>query len=468
MRDKKILSLFSAASLGCAMIASAPALAGNEAMLELLKVLRDNGTITRQAYEQLVNAARADEEKSTEGQAEVKQAVSNLPKTDTKGKLEISSPEGDFKWRLGGRIHTDAAFYDNDTSTTGEPTGLDSGADIRRARLALKGTLWRNWLFEVEYDFAESGDIDEGLRDAYLRYLLKIPQPFAFTAGQFKEYLGLESWSSSNDLTFIERALPSRAFSPPSARRLGVGVSTYGHDLWTLSAGVYGKNASGEDIGGVEIEDDPDPLVFVGRLTFSPLHTETRVVHLGASGSWLDSGNNLVEFREQPEADVGAERLIDTGEFDADTITRYGVEALAIYGPFSLQGEYLLAHVNRELPGEPDVSFPGWYVYGSWVLTGESRGYEFEEGEFKNPKPRGVVGKGGIGAWEIAARYSSLNLNDEDIEGGKEKNFTAGLNWYPTPNFKFMTNYVKILDIQGGEFDGAEPDIVEFRAQVYW
>jgi phosphate-selective porin OprO and OprP len=313
--------------------------------------------------------------------------VSNLPKTDTKDKLEISSPEGDFKWRLGGRIHTDAAFYDNDTSTTGEPTGLDSGADIRRARLALKGTLWRNWLFEIEYDFAESGEIDEGLRDAYLRYLLKIPQPFAFTVGQFKEYLGLESWSSSNDLTFIERALPSRAFSPPSARRLGVGVSTYGHDLWTLSAGVYGKNASGEDIGGVEIEDDPDPLVFVGRLTFSPLHTETRVVHLGASGSWLGSGNNLVEFREQPEADIGAERLIDTGEFDADTITRYGVEALAIYGPFSLQGEYLLAHVNRELPSEPDVSFPGWYVYGSWILTGESRRYEFEEGEFKNPKP---------------------------------------------------------------------------------
>jgi phosphate-selective porin OprO and OprP len=67
MRDKKILSLFSAASLGCATIASAPALADNEAMLELLKVLRDNGTITRQAYEQLVNAARADEEKNTEG-----------------------------------------------------------------------------------------------------------------------------------------------------------------------------------------------------------------------------------------------------------------------------------------------------------------------------------------------------------------------------------------------------------------
>ncbi len=467
MFEGRLTSILGAGLMGWTVLASLPVKAANEAMMELLKVLRENGTLSEETYEQLQSAAKADDESNTQGQAEVKSAAQNLPKIETKGKLEWSTPEGDFKWRLGGRIHADAAFYDNDTSTTGEPTGLDDGVDFRRARLVTEATLWRSWQFKFEYDFADDGGVDSGLRDVYLRYLFWGSQPY-ITVGQFKEYFSLESWSSSNDITFIERALPSRAFSPPDGRRLGVGVSTYGQDLWTLSAGVYGKNASGEDIGGVEIEDDPDPLVFVGRLTFSPFHTETRVVHLGASGSWLDSGNNLVEFRERPEAAIGAERLIDTGEFDVDTLTRYGVEALAIYGPFSVQGEYLLAHVERDLPGEPDVSFPGWYVYGSWILTGESRVYDFVEGRPKNPKPKGIVGKGGIGAWEIAARYSTLDLNDEDIDGGEEENVTVGLNWYPTPVFKFMANYVKVLDIEGGEFNDAEPDIFQLRAQAYW
>lgn len=463
----RLTPILGASLMGWTALASLPVKAANEAMMELLKVLRENGTLSEEAYEQLQSASKADDESNTQGQAEIKSAAQNLPKVETKGKLEWSTPEGDFKWRLGGRIHADAAFYDNDTSSTGEFTGLDDGVDFRRARLVTEATLWRNWQLKFEYDFADDGGVDAGLRDVYLRYLFGGQQPY-ITVGQFKEYRGLESWSSANDITFIERALPSRAFSPPDARRLGVGVSTYGQDLWTLSAGIYGKNASGEDIGGVEIEDDPDPLAFVGRLTFSPLHTETRIVHLGASGSWLDSGNNLVEFRERPEAAIGAERLIDTGEFDVDTLTRYGVETLAIYGPFSLQGEYFLAHVERDLPGEPDVSFPGWYVYGSWILTGESRGYDFVEGRFKNPKPKGIVGKGGIGAWEIAARYSTLDLNDEGIDGGEEKNLTVGLNWYPTPVFKFMANYVKVLDIEGGEFNGAEPDVFEVRAQAYW
>jgi hypothetical protein len=31
-----------------------------------------------------------------------------------------------------------------------------------------------------------------------------------------------------------------------------------------------------------------------------------------------------------------------------------------------------------------------------------------------------------------------------------------------------MANYVKVLDIEGGEFNDAEPDIFQLRAQAYW
>ncbi|MGH8536370.1 MAG: OprO/OprP family phosphate-selective porin [Gammaproteobacteria bacterium] len=446
--------------------------AANDAMIELLKVLKDQGTITPEAYEQLKGAAQADDEQNTAGQSEIKQAAETLPKVETKEKLEISTPDGAFKWRIGGRLHTDAAIYSNDTGT-GDTTTLASGADIRRARLAVEATLYRHWQLKLEYDFAGAGEVDDGIRDAYLRYLHTAGWPLSLTVGQFKEYLGLESITSSNDISFIERALPSRTFNDiaggSDGRRIGAGLNTYGNNLWTASAGIFGRNASGETGADEDEPDASDPITFVGRLTFSPVHTENRAVHLGFAGSWLNpDDNDTVRIRSRPEARIGADRLVDTGDLDAADVSRYGAEAAAVYGPFSLQGEYLRADINPEAAGGPDVGFDGWYVMGSWLLTGESRGYVFEEARFKNPKPRGIVGKGGIGAWEVLTRYSSLDLSDETVDGGEEDNFTFGVNWYPTPNFKFMANYVKVLDIEGGDFDGAEPDIFQLRAQAYW
>ena len=448
--------------------------AANDAMVELLKVLKDQGTITPEAYEQLKGAAQADDEQNTAGQSEIKQAAQTLPKVETKEKLEISTPDGAFKWRIGGRLHTDAAFYSNDTGT-GDTTTLSSGVDIRRARLALEATLYRVWQLKFEYDFAGNDtDVDEGIRDAYLRYLHTAGWPLSITVGQFKEYLGLESITSSNDISFMERALPSRTFNDigggSDGRRIGVGVQTYGNDLWTASAGIFGRNASETtgDNEDDELDNASDPITFVGRVTLSPVHTENRAVHLGFAGSWLNpDDNDLVRFRQRPEMRVGADRLVDTGNLATDDVNRFGAEAAGVYGPFSLQGEYLWA-TTSETDVDPDLAFNGWYIFGSWILTGESRIYDFQEARFKNPKPRGIVGKGGYGAWEVLARYSTLDLSDESVDGGEEDNFTFGVNWYPTPNFKFMANYVKVLDIEGGDFDGAEPDAFMLRAQAYW
>ncbi|MGH8554803.1 MAG: OprO/OprP family phosphate-selective porin [Gammaproteobacteria bacterium] len=470
--NRRLIAL-SGLTLAVSAVFCAPrADAANDAMMDLLKVLKQQGTITEEAYEQLSSASKADDEANTADAAQVKQAAQTLPKIETKDKLEIGTPDGAFKWRIGGRLHTDAAFYNNDTGSD-DTTTLASGADIRRARLAVEATLYRHWQLKLEYDFAGAGEVDDGIRDAYLRYLHTAGWPLGITVGQFKEYLGLESITSSNEISFIERALPSRTFNDiaggSDGRRLGVGVNTFGNDLWTASAGIFGRNASGETGADEKEPDASDPITFVGRLTLSPVHTENRAVHLGFAGSWLNpDDNDTVRIRSRPEARIGADRLVDTGNLDAADLSRYGAEAAGVYGPFSLQGEYLRADINPDVAGDPDVGFDGWYVMGSWLLTGESRGYVFEEARFKNPKPKGIVGKGGIGAWELLARYSSLDLSDESVDGGEEDNFTFGVNWYPTPNFKFMANYVKVLDIKGGDFDGAEPDAFQLRAQAYW
>jgi phosphate-selective porin OprO/OprP len=130
----------------------------------------------------------------------------------------------------------------------------------------------------------------------------------------------------------------------------------------------------------------------------------------------------------------------------------FGAEAALVYGPFSLQGEYMYSGVDT--PGGEDPSFQGAYVYASYFLTGEHRAYKTSAAAFDRVKPKKNFGAGGPGAWEVGLRYSYLGLNDGEIEGGELSDFTVGLNWYLNPNTRFMLNYVH-ADLDGvGNADG--------------
>ncbi|MEE8159192.1 MAG: porin, partial [Dehalococcoidia bacterium] len=78
---------------------------------------------------------------------------------------------------------------------------------------------------------------------------------------------------------------------------------------------------------------------------------------------------------------------------------------------------------------------------------------------------------GGLGAWEVAARYSNLDLNDASIGGGKMHNLTFGLNWYLNPNVRWMVNAVlsKTKDSVSsvGITDG-NAQIYQTRVQIDW
>ena len=76
------------------------------------------------------------------------------------------------------------------------------------------------------------------------------------------------------------------------------------------------------------------------------------------------------------------------------------------------------------------------------------------------------VGKGGIGAWQLAMRFSSVDLNDKDITGGDAQNFSLGLNWFTTNNIRMSANYINVLDVNGGAGNGDEPEAFQMRAQV--
>jgi len=47
-----------------------------------------------------------------------------------------------------------------------------------------------------------------------------------------------------------------------------------------------------------------------------------------------------------------------------------------------------------------------------------------------------------VTGWEVAARYSTLDLPDGGVLGGEEENWTVGVNWYVNRNVRVSANYV--------------------------
>ena len=478
-------------------LSSSSAFATNDAMLELLSVLNKKGTIDNDTYQAILMSAKSDEEQNAAAGADVAKKVDqSLAQLGTPalspGKFEIKDKTGDFTWRTIGRMQYDNAFFDN--------TWMSDVNQFRRVRMGVAGTIATNWKFKAEYDLREVDTGIAGLKDAYIQYIGKLPgidpikHPVDIKIGQSHEPFSFELLNSSNNSLFTERALPVNVFGNfVGERNPGLKVATWG-ESWTASVGLFGTRqqettsavnctlpsgnkfkagASFACSGGTE-ETPPrafdDGYATTVRGTYAPWHDGGHVLHLGSAFSYRDFANgSAMQLRERMEVNETSIRLIDTGSFQADNFMRWNAELAAVEGPFTLQGEYLL--LKTHAPTKNNPMFTGYYVSAGWFITGEARPYKFQEGIFDSVKPNSIVGKGGIGAWEVVTRYSSADLNDELINGGKENNLTFGMNWYPAPNIRFMADYIKVLDVKGGKYGNHAdntPSAFVLRSAVFW
>jgi phosphate-selective porin OprO/OprP len=125
----------------------------------------------------------------------------------------------------------------------------------------------------------------------------------------------------------------------------------------------------------------------------------------------------------------------------ADSSFLLGLEAALVLDSFSVQSELVWASVDSDLSDDPD--FLAYYIQASYFLTGEHRPYSKSKAVFGRISPSNHYGsEAGSGAWELALRYSNLDLNEELVTGGELQTVTAGVNWYLNPNTKFAFNYI--------------------------
>lgn len=367
-----------------------------------------------------------------------------------------------------GLLQADYNKFDNDlVSLNGDiPDGLDSDGELRRAELVFKGKGPGMWNWVVGYDAKADKFLDVNVSYKFTGFT-------TLTVGQFKQPNSLEELSSTKNNDFISKAMTTNMQAV--ARRMGVSLAT-GGDNWTLTGSVFGREMT-RNLGNGN--------GYGARFTFAPINEAGNILHLGVSGvdfkardlgTVTTSGNDRARLRVRPDADLANARLVDSGQFtDADRIRTLGAEAFWVKGPVKVQAEYMTTDIGRNL--NPDFSADSWYVSGVWNITGET--WTYKTGNVATGLPNNPAG----GMWQLGLRYDKADLNDGTFVpgppakvigalGGQESNWTVGVNWYWHSNFKFALNYVMV---DSSRYSSAtktvledNPNILEFRAQLYW
>ena len=371
-------------------------------------------------------------------------------KEDAKAKKAASKPSV----KVGGRIHLDTnAFIQDDISEL--QAKQHDAVGFRRARLKAFGEMFHVIDYKIAFDFANIGP-EVRYKDVYITFK-ELPYLGHVRVGHFKEPFSLEHIESSDNFTLMERSLGTETFVPN--RNLGVmAFDTWADERGTWAIGGFSRRTQDEGRRFESVESGGMAMTMRG--TFLPWYDEAsngrRLLHTGLGYSYRDVSNrgggvwDLVRFRARPEA-YFAKRVVDTGNLnDIPAYQVLGAEAALVHGPFSVQSEWFGAFV-RQSGNQRDLSFNGCYGQVSYFLTGEHRPYKKSAGAFGRVVPhenffRVRTENGnictGLGAWELAYRYSYLDLTSLDVAGGRVGDHTCGVNWYLNPYARIMFNYV--------------------------
>jgi phosphate-selective porin OprO/OprP len=347
--------------------------------------------------------------------------------------------------RFGVKLQVDAAGFV-------ERGGLESVPDdvqLRRAFLTSRGTL--KLLHPVQYNL-EFGLLEESfyLDSAWLRWR-DVPWVGAITLGGLDAPLGFDNLVSSRDRIFMEVPAPVQAFVP--ATSVGIEAARTHHDgrgTWALGWFTVGQR---RDVG-----DQSRALARVaGRTTWLLRAHEDEpstdrwpeLLHVGVAGAYTFAGTDHVHYQARPESFL-APIAVDTAHVESRSAFVLGVEAAGRRGPLSFQGEYLQAFVDRA-----SVSFPGLYLTVAYLLSGEIRPYDRESavfGQLVPARPLDLRARR-FGAFECAARWSWVDLDDGPIDGGRMHVLGAGFNWYWNRWVRWQVGY-ELAFVDGGRLDG--------------
>jgi phosphate-selective porin OprO and OprP len=410
------------------------------------------------------------------------------------GRPTIASADGRMSFAIGGLWQIDmGGYFQSLYPNTQFPQLTTPGVNLRRGRLYFVGK-YDDWRVNVTPDFGDNPDGNPTLFEANVNYTgIK---PLTFTVGYTHPFVSLEDATFPGNLLFLER--PSIIIIE---RSVAAGIQRFALGGYAATEDYFASAYLTGPLFGAQKTtlQNSEQLAFVGRVAARPYHDQDWNLHVEASGQHVFHPNvnaagapgvsrSTLSFEDEPELRISFDQLVSTGEVSASTANVYGGGFGTNWRNFLIQGEYYQIGVNQlKLPQVPApmLTFDGGYVEGSVVLTGEAHPYDIDRHAWGRPKPDHPFSlvEGGIGALEIAARYSTVDLNSNvvpgisqsvtgGIYGGKQNIAAVALDWYPNEWIRFMLQFqyvdVNKLNSAGKLQIGQKFETLALRTQATW
>ena len=344
---------------------------------------------------------------------------------------------------LGGAILMEnTRWLSNDSINEAQVGDLSQfeGGSMRGFRAGLGGTFnfKKPWTFVFSFGTRafergfEQGDLSEFV---LYDYRVSIPIGSAtLSLGKTMETISMSRLSAMiYEPAQQERASVADGLLP--ARNIGIVINnSFLKERMTWSAGVFNNWFE------VDRSFSDNPTVLTGRITALPFisEDESNLLHLGIAGRYSNAAGG-VRYKAKTEIFSGPVSVDTDPLDDASSTFHYQLEFAWRKGPFILMSEYIQSNVSSAISNNP--SFKGYNVVASYVLTGELRPYNKRSGTFRRVNVANGLNSGGWGTLEIYSRWSSIDLNDENIDGGEMNTFSLGLNWYPISAIQANINY---------------------------
>ncbi len=374
--------------------------------------------------------------------------------------LLIEDPRGIWAVRFNGRVQGDFRTY--------SPNDIIADTfSLRRARMAVGLTAWKDYQMYVEGEFATGTATGTTTQSASLTNAWLELGWFQFAKirmGQFKPLFGLENSAPDVLTDFQERGLPQNLIQNLNYDR---GVMVHGSPFRGIYYGATVSNGSGlnlEESQGNRQEAETDGKDITVRATANVtemLKGHDSIFHLG--GSWKDGavisrgGTAFTPATGRTEAfgmTFFASAPLTNGQIDRRLTA---AEALASIKQWKLQSEWWQARYAGEAPVNYDRSIDSYYVSAGWLITGEMYADSYRNGVFGRIKPRNTFGldtDAGWGAWEAMVRYSVFDASEFTAtnpvgtgvlvagSANKARAVTAQVKWMPNPVVRLLVDYI--------------------------
>ncbi len=303
---------------------------------------------------------------------------------------------------------------------------------LRRFRLELAGHVHRVYRFRIEPNFTEDG---VALNEAWIG-LQREDSETRLILGRMKEPFSMEEMGSLRRLDFIEKSILNQ-FIP--AEDHGITLLGRAFDR-QLEWGLAFYNGTGGD----DLNSDKDAAA---RLVLHP----TAAFQIGGAATFGRARQDVGGKELRTETRVPFTAFNPNSRIDGDVL-RLGAEMAWFLGPASLKAEYLALEQDMVGTTAAPISLRGYYVSATWLLTGEAKswGTVVPATPFllEDPRPGQA---GGSGAFELVARFSELDLDDDLVNlgllpmatfPGRVRTFDLGLNWFLSTHSRVLMHYV--------------------------